>query len=307
MAPRDTRLVCLEIGTNHPGEIAALCRVARPTGGIITNIGSAHLEGLGSIEGVAREKGDLAASLPADGFVVLNADCRFTPLVRQRTCARVITFGIGTPGENDLDATDLLFHSGGTTFKLGGREITTPLLGTHNVQNLLAALGVALGLGIDLERVLPQVAGLQGGPQRMERVELADCTVFDDTYNSNPQALRAAVRVLSGLHGYGRRVLVLGDMLELGSLAAELHHQVGVEAARSGVDLLVLVGELARAAGAGALEAGLPRECVVHFDGTEAAAAEIGRLLQPEDAVLVKGSRLLRMERIVEVLRSARG
>lgn len=307
MAPRDTRMICLEIGTNHPGEIAALCRLARPSAGIITNIGAAHLEGLGSIEGVAREKGDLAASLPPDGFVVLNADCRFTPLVRQRTSARVITFGIGGEGESDLQASDLLFHSGGTTFRLGAREITSPLLGTHNVQNLLAALGVALGLGIDLEQVLPQVAALQGGAQRMERIELADCTVFDDTYNSNPQALRAAVRVLAGLHGYRRRVLVLGDMLELGALAAELHHQVGVDAARSGVDLLVLVGELARAAGAGALEAGLARECVVHFDGSEAAAGGIGALVQADDAVLVKGSRMLRMERIVEALRQERG
>ena len=309
LAERDTRLFCLEMGTNHPGEIASLCRIARPSAGIITNIGAAHLEGLGSVEGVAQEKGDLAASVPQDGFVVLNADCRFTPQVRERTAARVITFSVcaGEEGESsaepgDLNATDLLFHSGGTTFRLGDREVTTTLLGTHNVQNLLAALSVAVGLGISLDDVLPHVANLQGGRQRMERFELEDITVFDDTYNSNPQALNAAVRVLAGLHGYGRRVLVLGDMLELGELAAELHHQVGVDAAKMGVDVLVLVGELARAAGAGALEAGLPRSSVIHFDGTDAAAASIASVVQPGDAVLVKGSRLLRMERIVEAL-----
>ncbi len=307
MAPADTRVLCLELGTNHPGEIAALCRIARPGGGVITNIGAAHLEGLGSLEGVAREKGDLAAALPAEGFCVLNADCRFTPLVRQRTPARVVTFSVEGGGESDLDATDLLFHSGGTTFRLRGHEVTTPLLGTHNVQNLLAALGVAVGLGIALEDVLPQVAALHGGPQRMERIELEGCTLFDDTYNANPQALRAAVRVLSGLHGFRRRVLVLGDMLELGGLAAELHHQVGVDAARSGVDLLVLVGELARAAGAGALEAGLARGSVVHFDSSEAAAREVDALVREGDAILVKGSRRLRMERVVEALRRARG
>ena len=307
LAERDTRLLCLEIGTNAPGEIAGLCRIARPTAGILTNIGAAHLEGLGSIEGVAQEKGDLAAAVPAEGFVVLNADCRFTPRVRERTAARVITFSVGGEDEDpetrgDLHATDLLFHSGGTTFRLDGREVTTTLLGTHNVQNLLAALGVAVGMGIDLDDVLPRVGQLTGGRQRMERFELDDLTVFDDTYNSNPQALRAAVRVLAGLHGYGRRVLVLGDMLELGDLAAELHHQVGVDAARMGVEVLVLVGELARAAGAGALEAGLPKSSVIHFDGTDAAADGMDAVVQPGDAVLVKGSRLLRMERIVEAL-----
>ena len=309
LAERDTRMLCLEMGTSHPGEIAALSRIARPSAGIITNIGAAHLEGLGTMEGVAREKGDLAAAVPREGFVVLNADCRFTPAVRERTTARVITFSIeggpagsGVGERGDLDATELLFHSGGTTFRLGEREVTTPLLGTHNVQNLLAALSVALGLEIDLDRVLPQVATLHGGRQRMERIELGDATLFDDTYNSNPQALRAAVRVLAGLHGYERRVLVLGDMLELGDLAAELHHRVGVEAARQGVDLLVLVGELARAAGAGALEAGLPQSAVVHFGGTDAAAEGIGSIVRAGDAVLVKGSRLLRMERIVLAL-----
>lgn len=303
-----TQLYVIEMGTNHPGEISSLCRIARPTGGVITNVGAAHLEGLGSLEGVADEKGDLAASLPRDGFVVLNADCRFTPHLRSRTAGRVITFGIeGAAGEEaDLHARDLYFHSGGTTFRLNGFEVTSPLLGTHNVQNLLAALGVCRGLGIALEEVLPYVELLRGGRQRMERFDLDGLTVFDDSYNSNPDAMRAAVRVLAGLHGYRRRVLVLGDMLELGDLAAELHHRVGLEAAKEGIDQLVLVGELARAAAAGALEGGLSAHAVVHLADTDEAVEAIGGLVDEGDVVLVKGSRMMQLERIVARLREER-
>jgi len=308
LGDRSTELFAIEMGTNHPGEIAALCRIARPNAGIITNVGAAHLEGLGSIEGVAGEKGDLAASLPRDGFLVLNADCCFTPAIRSRTAARVITFSVQASAgeEGDLAARDLYFHSGGSTFRLNGFEVTSPLLGTHNVQNLLAALAICRGLEIPLEEVLPLVPTLRGGRQRMERIDLDGLTVFDDSYNSNPDSLRAAVRVLAGLHGFERRVLVLGDMLELGELAAELHHGVGRDAAREGIDLLVLVGELAKAAAAGALEGGLPGEAVVHLPTTEDAIDAIDGLVRDGDGVLVKGSRLMRLERVVDRLKKVR-
>lgn len=309
LGDESTRLFAIEMGTNHPGEIAALCRIARPTAGIITNVGAAHLEGLGTLEGVAREKGDLAASLPRDGFLVLNADCRFTPEIRSRTAARVLTFSVEGSGRErgDLDARDLYFHAGGTNFRLNGHEVTSPLLGTHNVQNLLAALCVCVGLGVELEDVLPGVTSLHGGRQRMERIELEGITVFDDSYNSNPDSLRAAVRVLAGLHGYRRRVLVLGDMLELGEHAAEMHHRIGLEAAESGIDRIVVVGELARAAAAGALEGGLDRSAVAHLAHTDDAVGEVERLVQDGDVVLVKGSRRMQLERVVRRLAEVRG
>lgn len=308
-AEESTEAIVVEIGTNAPGEIAALSRIARPTAGVITNVGAAHLEGLGSLEGVAREKGDLARAVPRDGFVVLNADCRFMPDMRSRAAARVISFSIGGKGKEkgDLDATDLVFHAVGTTFKLEGREVTSPLLGTHNVQNLLAALCVMRGLGYDLDEVLPAVAAISGGPQRMERIELDGLTVFDDTYNSNPDAMRAAVRVLAGMHGFKRRVLVLGDMLELGELAAEMHHKLGREAAERGIDTLILVGDLAKAAAAGALEGGLDASSVIHLASTDLAEREITSLLRDGDVALVKGSRGMHLERLVERLRRARG
>ncbi len=314
LADEDTRLVVVEMGTNHPGEIAALARIARPEIGIITNVGASHLEGLGSLEGVAREKGALAEALPREGLCVLNAASRQRSELAGRTRARVLTFSVEGRGaeRGDLDARALYFHSGGTTFKLDGlglegHELTSPLLGTHNVENLLAALCAAEGLGLELTRVLPAVSSLRPAHSRMERIDLPGLTLFDDCYNANPQSLRAAVRVLSGLHGFTRRVLVMGDMLELGELSAELHHEIGREAARAGVDAIVLVGTWVKAAAAGALEGGLGSDAVVHFDTTEEAARGAAELVHAGDVVLVKGSRGMALERVVEALRTRFG
>jgi UDP-N-acetylmuramoyl-tripeptide--D-alanyl-D-alanine ligase len=295
-----TEALVVEIGTNGPGEIAALARLARPDAGIVTTVGAAHLEGLGSLAGVAEEKGALVEALPADGFCVLNADNPWTPTLRKRARCRVLTFSLN--GDGDLDARDVWFHPGGTTFRLAGREITSPLLGLHNVQNLLAALAACRGLGLPIEEVLPAVSRLRAGRGRLDRIACGRYTLIDDSYNANPESARASVRTLAGLHGHRRRVLVLGDMLELGPEAPELHHEIGAEAARAGLDVLVLVGELARAAGAGALSAGLSAERVVHVADTDEAIACVPRVLADGDVVLVKGSRRTGLERLVSAL-----
>lgn len=296
----ETELLVAEIGTSGPGEIERLCRIAEPFAGIITMIGSAHLEKLGSLEGVAREKGQLAAAIPEEGFCVLNADCRFTPLLRSMTRARVITFSV--EGRGDLNATEPWFHAGGTTFRLGEHEVTSPLLGLHMVQNLLAALASCVGLGYRLEDVLPAVSRLRTERRRMERLQVGQVTLFDDSYNANPDSARASVRVLAGLHGHGRRVLVLGDMLELGDLAAELHHEIGRLAAEAGIDQLWLVGDLTRATAAGALEAGMPPERVLHWPELADALPAVPGLLRDGDVALVKASRGSGLDRLVQHL-----
>jgi UDP-N-acetylmuramoyl-tripeptide--D-alanyl-D-alanine ligase len=305
LADKTTQALVLEIGTNAPGEIAALARIAKPTGAIITMIGASHLEGLGSIEGVAREKSALFASLPADGFAVMNTDCRHADLLRASTRARVITVSIDGAGE--FNATHALFHSGGTTFRLRGREISSPLLGLHNISNLLCALAACHGMGIEIDELLPAISELKGGSRRMERHEIEGLVVFDDTYNANPESAGAAVRFLSGLHGRGRRVMVLGDMLELGASSPELHHAVGREIAGSAIDLLVLVGEQVKATAAGALEAGMPSKRVVHVPSAEQAASEIDELLRQGDIVLLKASRRIGLDRVVDHLRNRQG
>jgi UDP-N-acetylmuramoyl-tripeptide--D-alanyl-D-alanine ligase len=314
-AEQATRVLVVELGTNHPGEIAALCRSARPEVGVITNVGTSHLEGLGSIEGVAQEKGALAEALPREGLCVLAAGGRFRGELARRTSARLLTHSVEGQGASrgDLDARELLFHAGGTTFRLSGlglerHEVTSPLLGTHNVENLLAALCVVHGLGLPLVDVLPTISDLRPARSRMERLELGGLTLFDDCYNANPQSARAAARCLAGLHGHQRRVLVLGDMLELGERSAELHHELGLElgrtAAASGLDALVLVGTLVKATASGALEAGLPESALTHFDSTEEAASAAGALLRTGDVVLVKGSRGMALERMVAAVKA---
>jgi UDP-N-acetylmuramoyl-tripeptide--D-alanyl-D-alanine ligase len=155
---------------------------------------------------------------------------------------------------------------------------------------------------VELERLLPHIGRLRGAPGRMEPFELAGLTLLDDSYNANPDSARAAVRVLAGTFARGRRVLVLGDMLELGPSAPELHHQLGCDAARAGIDRLVLVGDLTRATASGALEAGLGRSAVIHCDSAEAAIQCLGDLLAEGDVVLVKASRGMRLERVVRAL-----
>ena len=305
LADPETQALVVEVGTNAPGEIAARCGLARPTIGIVTNIGASHLEKLGSVEGVAREKSALFASLPPDGLAVLNLDCRYAHELRSATRARVTT--ISVEGEGDFNASDLWFHSGGTTFRLAGHEITSPLFGSHNVYNLLAALAAATGLGLELADLLPAISGLEAGRRRMERLQLGPVTVFDDSYNANPDSARAAVRVLEGLHGKGRRVMVLGDMLELGDDAPELHHQIGCAAAKADLDLLLLVGETTRATAAGALECGLAPERVRHLGSCDEALEDIAGLVQAGDIVLVKGSRRMGLDRIVDRLTQAFG
>lgn len=304
-AGSSTEVLVVELGTNHPGEIASLCRIARPTSGILTNIGASHLAGLGSIEGVAREKGELAACLPPDGFLVLDADSGFTPALRASTAARVLTFSI--EGTGDLDARDLWFESGTTRFRLNGQHaVALPMLGAHCVQNLLAALAACTALGLELEQVLPAVSGLRSGHRRMERIEAGGLLLFDDTYNANPESARASLSVLAGFRSHARRVLVLGDMLELGERSRELHHEIGRTAARAGADLIVLVGAHARAAADGALHEGHPAQDVLHFGSLDEAMEVVPGMLRDGDVVLIKGSHRIGLDRMVERIRAVR-
>lgn len=306
-----SEVLVVEMGTNAPGEIAGLCETAQPTAGILTNVGPAHLAGLGSLEGVAREKSALLASLPADGFCVLNADCRFTPELECQTAARSIRFGLEASSGADIYAEKVYFHSAGTTFVLvakpefgldGPEEVTVPLLGLHMVQNLLAALAACAGLGLSLAELLPHLSSLRGAGRRMECHELDGLVVYDDCYNSNPASAEASVRVLAGMHGHERRVLVLGDMLELGDEAPEYHAQVGAAAAEAGLDLLVTVGVYAADIARGALQSGPGSLEIVQLPDPEEAIAVVPDLVRRGDVVLVKASRGARMERLVQRL-----
>ena len=296
----------LELGTNAPGEIANLCRIAQPTGAIVTNIGEAHLAGLKSAAGVAREKGALVAGLGPEHFCVLNADCAYTPQLAASTEARVLTFGLDS--QADLMARDLHFEGGCSHFTLTGSALERPLalrlpmLGSHMVQNLLAALAAVVGMGVPLDEVLAGVPGLQGAVRRSQVHRTGSRTIIDDSYNANPLSMAAGIRQLARMECAGQRILVAGDMLELGERAPERHREVGRLAVRFGLDRLVCVGTFADQIAAGAQGAGMERSRVLTLPDGEACVRSLAGTIQDGDVVLVKASRGARLDRLVEAL-----
>lgn len=296
-----------EMAMRGPNEIAFLCQLARPTGAVITNIGEAHIERLGSVDNIARAKGEILEALPPEGFAVLHRDSPYIQREASRCRGRVYYFGIG--GEADIVAHDLCPVEGGYRFYLKlpfgeGKEVFLPLLGRHNVENALAAAGVGWALGVSLEEIAAGLAEAILTPMRLEVIEIpeAKIKIINDAYNANPSSTRAALLVLAEAGSGSRRIAVLGDMLELGEVGPFSHHQVGALAAGI-ADYLVAVGDLARHYVHGALEAGLPASRAFYFSSREEAKAFLREILCPGDVVLVKGSRGMRMEEIVDDMR----
>ncbi|MCA9003034.1 MAG: UDP-N-acetylmuramoyl-tripeptide--D-alanyl-D-alanine ligase, partial [Planctomycetes bacterium] len=310
-APLNTDVCVVEMGTNAPGEIANLCRIAQPNGAILTNIGDSHLAGLGSTNGVAVEKGALVSGLAPEHFCVLNADCSFTPSLRSQTSARVLTFGLN--GEGTVRAHSLHFERGATQFTLEAPglidpvRVEAPFLGAHMVQNLLAALCAVHGLGESIEAVLPRVAELRGAQGRMQAHRVGGMMLVDDSYNANPLSATAGVRQLAGMVGHRRRVLVVGDMLELGDRTECSHRALGRQVAQAGIDLLVAVGEHAPWVLSGAREHGMGGGQLLSWNDAEGCVRELPALLGEGDLILVKGSRAVGLDRLVNHLLSARG
>ena len=297
----------LELGANHAGEIDELARIADPTVGAITQVAPAHLEGFGSIEGVARAKGELLGRIRTDGTAVLNADDPRVASLAERFGGRVLRFGIQAPAE--FRAERVRVDETGTTFSLttpvGTLEARLPAPGLHLVSLALCASACTFATGHLSEQTLEDLAhGLarfRPAPGRLRVVRSPEgATIVDDSYNANPVSTAAALQTLATLARGGRTLAALGDMLELGGDESALHARVGREAAAAGVDLLVAVGPRSRHTAEGARGAGVPAVHVV-ADAQEAAALLLG-LVGPGDTVLVKGSRGLRMERVVEAL-----
>lgn len=289
----------IEMGMNHAGEIAPLAQMAAPEVGIITNVGVAHIEHLGSRRAIAEEKGALAAALPPVGTVVLSAQDEFSELIGGMTPARVLTAGIGY---GDVQAIDFHPEEGGTRFSLvheGERaEVVLGVPGRHMVLNatLAAAAGLALGVSLgDAARGLREIGAVRG---RLQWRTVGGIRFLDDSYNANPDSMEAAIATLVQTPIGGLRIAVLGRMGELGSFAEEGHRRVGKAAAELGVDWLMTVGEEAQWIAEEARSCGLRRvDCL-------SGVSEVARVLREnavgEDAVLVKGSRSAGMERVIE-------
>ncbi len=266
--PDGCQAAVLEMGMNHAGEIRALARIAKPQVGVVTNVGYAHIEFFESIDGIAAAKRELVEELPADGVAVLNADDPRVAGFAGVHPGRSVTFGFSERAQVRAEAMET--SPSGVRFRALGVDYETGMTGRHAVSNLLAAIAVAQVFDIAPERLREPVRTFTAGKMRGERLEHNGITVWNDCYNSNPEAARSMLDVLRQTSA-GRRIAVLGEMLELGSSAADLHRQVGRYAAERGIDLLIGVRGAARNIVEGAISAGLPSSAAWFFEDPEEA------------------------------------
>ena len=304
LAP-EHRWAVVELGTNSPGEIARLAQICAPDIGVITNVGPAHLEGLGSLDGVMHEKGQLLDHLKAKGKAVLNADDRIVSEIAARTKKDVHFFGLSEKAA--IRATALNEKVSGISFSLDlpQESLTVDLkaAGHFMVVNALAAAAVGHLLGLPAAEIKTGLETFEPAWGRMNILQTASgIHVIDDTYNANPDSMKAAIATLASLRANNRSVFVAGDMLELGAQTESLHRQVGVWAAMANINNLLVTGEYAEAVADGAREAGLQRQNI--FTGSQEKILDaLKDSLKPGDWVLVKGSRGAHMDTIVEGLK----
>jgi UDP-N-acetylmuramoyl-tripeptide--D-alanyl-D-alanine ligase len=303
---RDHGAAIVEVGTNHPGELPPLLRMAQPGFGVLTNIGREHLEFFGDLAGVAQEEGWLAEFLPASGKLFINGDGDWTQAIVRRAKATVVKVGLGE--RNDWRAREVRVGEDGVRFKAESPwpeftgEYRLRLLGRHQVPNALLALAAGRELGATPEQARRGLADCAPPKMRLQIWEANGVRVLDDSYNANADSMLAALQTLHDLPCAGRRVAVLGDMAELGAHTARAHHEIGRRSAELGVDRLVAVGTFAHETALAAEDGGLKE--VNEFADVASVVASIKRLVQPGDLVLLKASRATGLEKVGEALRT---
>lgn len=291
----NARVAVIEMGMNHAGEIRDLAAIAKPDIGVVTNVGTAHMEAFESIEEIAAAKRELIDALPESGTAVLNADDpRVAAMARGR-----MTLLYGLSADAHVRAEEVQPSAEGLKFRVGATRFRTSLSGRHSVSNILAGLAVARVYGIAPQRLVDAVRNLKPGKMRGERFVHRGITVYDDCYNSNPDAARAMLDVLRDTPAR-RRIAVLGEMLELGRWAEPLHRDVGSYAVAQGIDVLVGIRGAAWSFVDAAKLAGLSAGAALFFDDPADAGRAVRALAQPDDAILFKGSRGVHVEKALE-------
>jgi len=305
------QVAVLELGMNHLGEIRRLCEIALPHIGVITNIGLAHVGYLGSIERIQQAKGELIAALDAASVAIVNADDPRALALGQQTPGRLLTFGQSP----QADVRGWVYEDCGLegvrcTLVLNDTayEVALPLPGAYQVMNALAAAAVGMAMQVPATAIVAGLQHYRGMHGRMAVKHGQDGVVLiDDTYNASPQSMRVALQCLAQTHVTGRRLAVLGDMLELGKQAPSLHAEVGRLVAQSGVEQLMTFGPLAQYIAQGAQYAGMAAACIHVTTQPEDAVTRLRSLLRPGDVILLKGSRGMAMERLVDALAEQQG
>jgi UDP-N-acetylmuramoyl-tripeptide--D-alanyl-D-alanine ligase len=293
----------VEMGMNHAGEIAALARIATPDWGVVMNVGTAHIENFAEgQDGIARAKFELVAALPANGVAFLNCDDPYVSQFGRDFPGHAVYFGAGPCADPQFLSANEDLAGLHVRFRAGEQEgeLTLHLLGEHNASNALAGLAVALEAGVGLDDAIAALESLTAGDNRGQAMEMGGVTILNDSYNSNPEALRSMIRTLAARPAR-RRILVAGEMLEQGEHGPALHAACGRAAAEAGLDLVAGVGgnavHLAAAACAGGVTA-------LFLPDAEAAGRWLRQTLRPGDVVLVKGSRGVHMERAIEAVKN---
>ncbi len=304
---RTHQAAVLEVGTNHPGELAPLVRLVQPRYGLVTSLGGEHLEFFGDLAGVAEEEGWLGELLPADGRLFVNGDSPEMNTIIRRTRADVVR--VGQRAGHDWRGRDARVDENGTTFWVDAPdhdfagEYHVRLLGKHQVTNAIFAIAVGRELGLGRADITRGLAECRPQKMRLQLLNFNDMHVLDDAYNANADSMLAALQTLRELPCRGRRIAILGDMAELGEKSLVVHAEVGRHAAETGVDELVAIGKMAAVMEQAARAAGLRN--ARSFAAVEAAAGAVRDSVAAGDLVLVKASRSSRLERMVEALRSS--
>jgi UDP-N-acetylmuramoyl-tripeptide--D-alanyl-D-alanine ligase len=305
------KLAILEMGMNAPGEIKRLTEIARPTVGLITNVTAAHLEKLHSVDAVAKAKGELFDAMGEGAIAIVNMeDTRVKRAAMSHKGPR-ITFGM----QNECDVRFLSMETNGLDktnilVSVLGREVSIdlPVPGAHNVMNALAAMAVSVALKIDPQVAASRFKDFRPMAMRFERIQLSNgVRMVNDSYNANPESMKAAFRTVGAAKRAGRFIAVLGDMLELGEASPRLHEEIGEEAAKLGVERMYVAGNFASSVAKGAISAGLGKDNILVRDDVEGIGEELMGELRPGDVLLVKGSRGMRMERVVMKLKDSIG
>lgn len=303
-ASSSSQILILEMAMRSKGQIHQLCEIGQPNCGIITNIGKSHLGEFGSEKEIAVAKGELAQYLNDNDVLALNIDNPWTQFIKKMTKANIVTFG--TSEKADIRFFDVRQSPGLSSFKVKYKgeihNAQTDTSGIHIIENIAAAAAIAVSTSMELEEIIKAISSLSEFLSRQAIFDIGDLTVIDDTYNASPESTKKGLDILS-LYEDRRRVAVLGNMAELGGQAESLHFKLGEYVLKSGVDLLITVGDMGTHIYRGARSFGYTNN-YEHFETTEEAADELPNMLKKGDVVLVKGSRCMSMERIVINIRS---
>jgi UDP-N-acetylmuramoyl-tripeptide--D-alanyl-D-alanine ligase len=310
LTPRHEAAV-IEMGVDQEGQTTRLCEIARPTVGLITNIGPDHLEFFGSMEGSAQAKAELLDQLPAEGAVALNADDQYFDYLAARARCRVVSFGVSAKADvRAVQSRDR--NDDGSTFGLilPGRvrpvAVRLKTYGQHNIQNALAAAAIGFVLGVPVTAIVEGLARFRPAAMRSQVLFVHGVRVINDCYNANPASMRAALQLLAELGAKHRTIAVLGDMLELGPEAKHMHRAVGTFLAGQGITNLIACGVLGRELAQGARSEGMPAGRIIEVPDAATAGATLKSMVRQGDVVLVKASRGMQLEQVVEAVTGMR-